>query len=105
MIVVEQRERDVRPRPRELLDAPEIDERVAQTLEDQRRLRDGRLEGVVPETILVERDVEQPFLALRVVKEREGAFAAPFVDALGRQHVTAGLSERDGGREEHESID
>ena len=44
MIVVEQRQRDVRSRAGELLDRPRIDRSVAQTLEDQRRLRERRVE-------------------------------------------------------------
>src|SRR5262245_33414336 len=47
MVVVDERQGDVGPLAREGFDRPVVDRRVAQSLEDERRLRERRGEGIV----------------------------------------------------------
>jgi hypothetical protein len=85
MIVVEERQRYVRPRSNERFDRAVIDGRIAESLEDKCRLREGRVERVVAQAVLLELNVERSLFVIRVMKERERTAAAPFLDAFGRQ--------------------
>src|SRR2546428_5233399 len=82
-----------------------VDRRVAQTLKDERRLLNDSIEGVVTQAVFVERHVQQPLLAVRVVEERQGAAALPLLDALWRQQMMSRLGEHDRPREQHHAID
>src|SRR2546422_4046724 len=82
-----------------------VDRRVAQTLKDERRLLNDSIEGVVTQAVFVERHVQQPLLAVRVVEERQGAAALPLLDALWRQQMMSRLGEHDRRREQHHAID
>ena len=44
-----------------------------QPLKDERRLRERRVEGIVPEAVFVEREVQQPLVVVGVVEERQPA--------------------------------
>src|SRR3990172_13290551 len=91
MVVVEQRQRHVRPRSREFLHRAVVDRGVAKPLEDERRLHQRRIEGIVLQAVLVERHVERTLFAVRVVKERQRAAAAPLLDPFGRQQMMTRL--------------
>src|SRR5882762_1476775 len=58
MVIIEQRERGVRPRLHKRLDRPIIDRLVSQSLKDERRLLDRGIERVVPQAVFVERDIQ-----------------------------------------------
>ena len=105
MIVLEQRQRHVRPRPRERLDRPRIDRRVVQPLKHERRLRERRVERIVPEAVFVEREVQHPLVVVRVVEERQPAETPPLVDAFRRQQMVAFLREHHRRSQQHQPVD
>src|SRR5437762_8184858 len=59
MVVVEKRQRHVRPGACELLYCLIRHRPIVQSLEDERRLREGGTERIVLERVLVEREVER----------------------------------------------
>src|SRR5439155_2580163 len=87
VIVLEQRQPDVRPCCRERFDGPRIDRCVLPALEDQRRLRKYRVEGIVPETVLIEGNVQHPLGVFGVMEERQPAVVPPLGDSVRREEM------------------
>src|SRR6185436_4262433 len=105
MIVLEQRQRDIRSASRELLDRAGVHGSVVQALENERRLAELGSERIVPQAVFKERKIERLLFAGAVVKERQRSAAAPLYDPLRRQEVMSRLGEHDGGRHQHQPID
>src|SRR5258708_5109332 len=105
MIIVQQRQRDVRARAREAFDRPRIDGLIPASLKNNRRLREDRVERIVPKTVFVELDMQGPLGVVGVVEERKRAQAPPFFDTPGRQEMMSFLREHYRRREEDQPID
>src|SRR5262249_24634068 len=77
MVIVEQRQLEVRLVGCVALDIPIVECFISKPLEDERRLLEQDTEGVVLQAVLVERVVEKPRHAIAEVKHLERAGGAP----------------------------
>src|SRR5215471_4940194 len=105
MVVVEQREPDIRTRGRKPLDVAGIDQHVPPSLKYQRRLREECTKGVVLQGVLVEGVRQHAFVAVPVVEELILLALFPDLNLIALQQVMLGIAEPDGRSEQDELVD